>query len=108
MQNKNINLFNIFCLGPLIIYIGLNRTNTQDFIYNILGIICLLIPYFIISTTDYLYKSMWIILLGFCGFTAIYKNLTPLYIYDTLVYFGFFLIAIHCMYIINMYRNYLY
>lgn len=105
MNDKIISIFLICIVGPLLIYVGINKHKTPDICYNILGIIGLMIPFFMsthkfeLTTKDILYESHWLILLGFILLIAIGKTTVPLYIYDFLIYLGCFIIILHGYYL---------
>ena len=98
MNNIIVNLFNIFYVGPLIIYIGINNTNTSDYFYNLLGISALTIPFIISQSSCTLYKSQWLVLLSFFIYVALSKNNTPIFIYYLFILFGYYIITLHCYY----------
>jgi hypothetical protein len=107
MDNNIINLVSIFFIGPLLIYIGLNKNNTHDYYYNILGLFALMIPYIISQgrENDNLYKSMWFVFFIYFIYVAICKNITPDFVYNILVYFGFYIIILHCYYLYQTYLH---
>jgi len=101
MNNNNINLFNIICVGPLLIYIGINQRTTHEYYYNILGLVALTIPYIMSQSNqdDTMYKSQWLVLFSFFLYVALCKNLTHVFIYNILVYFGLYIIFLHSYYL---------
>lgn len=49
-----VNLMHVFVIGPLFLYIGINKNNTKEYFYNILGGIAILLPFII--RTPYIIK----------------------------------------------------
>ena len=97
MNDKIISMFCISIVGPLLIYIGNNKNNTPDIYYNIIGLIGLMIPYFM--ATHKVYEAHWLVLLFLFLFVAISKKALPLFLYDILILVGCFIIVFHAYYL---------
>jgi hypothetical protein len=105
-----IHLLHITIIGGLFLYVGIVRNSIPSFLFNILlGLSAIIFVYHIYKT--YLkfsqQKNPWVNLIHIfavsplLAYIGYYRELTPRYIYEILLMFGFASIGYHGFYLVE-------
>jgi len=104
MSRILVNLFHIFAIGPLLIYIGSNENKTNVLAYTVLGVFALMIP-FIVHIPSFNLRSYnlilllhWLVFDIFFLYIALSQNNTPKFLYPFILILGLCVITIHLYY----------
>jgi hypothetical protein len=111
-MNKSLykRLFHIFLIGGLLLYLGIAKTNTPHFIYNvtfITGIVVFIVHTFIGYQKLITSKLPWVSFIHlFCIapvllYVGYYKNQSKLLFYELLLLLGFSCVGYHFYYLLK-------
>lgn len=101
MSLAQVNLLHVFIIAPTLYAIGHYETKTPDALYNILGLLALMIPFVVrIPKLELTYRSiinavhylLWIVMFGYVAYM---KNQTPAAMYPILRLLAVTVLAIH-------------
>ena len=104
MSMVQVNLMHILLVGPLLLYIGQNKQNTNKIAYYYLGAISLMIPFVIrfpsikLSYTNIVHLLHLILFLPVFWWISYKQDNISSNIYDLLIVLGISAIAAHSYY----------